>query len=80
MLVIIDKHYRVNLKKSWGNLKSDLIIRNKFNFKSDVIFKNRRSIFHITLLSIIYVGAYEYEHKPSLILKHVNLSIETVRR
>ena len=44
LLVIIDKHCRVNLVKSWEKLESGLIIRNKLNFKSDLIFRNGGSI------------------------------------
>ena len=53
MLVIIDKHYyRVNLGKSWENLESDLIIRNKLNFKSDLIFRKGGSTLTRTIQPI----------------------------
>ena len=44
LLDILDKHCKVNLGKSWKKLESDLIIRNKLNFKSDLIFRNGGSI------------------------------------
>ena len=45
---MLDNHDKVNLGKSWKKLESDLIIRNKLNFKSDLIFRKRESIVYFT--------------------------------
>ena len=38
--LVVDKYCRVNLGKNWEKLESDLVIGDKLNFKSDLIFKN----------------------------------------
>ena len=46
-LLIIDKDYEVNSEKLWKKLESGLKLRNKLEYKSDLIFKNKENIFHI---------------------------------